>query len=140
MHRWFVFLMIALLPLRGWVGDVMAADTLTQRIHALAPAPVQTAAAQPAGAGLHTNPHADPHADCHGKAPAQGAAQQPAADAAAPVTDCGNCTACQVCHSVAMAATPGASPLAPAPQAAPPVRGAHFASAVPARGFKPPIS
>jgi hypothetical protein len=130
MRRWFLLIMIALLPIRGWVGDVMAADMVTQRIAALAQVPVQVQ--QPADAA------ADPHADCHGKAAATSPALPAAGDALA--TDCGNCTSCQVCHSVAMAATPGAGTLAPAPHAAPPLRGTHFASAEPARGFKPPIS
>lgn len=127
MRRWFILLMIALLPVRGWVGDVMAADMLTQRLHTLAPA--QAAPTQPA----------DAHADCHGKAVAHNPAQ-PEASNAPDVADCGSCASCQVCHSLVLAAASGAAPVLPAPHAAPPVRGMHFASAEPARGFKPPIS
>lgn len=131
MRRWFLLIMIALLPIRGWVGDVMAADMVTQQIAAVQQVPTQAQPAPPADS-------ADPHADCHGKAAATSPALPAAGDAAA--TDCGNCTSCQVCHTVAMAATSGAGPLSPVPHAAPPVRGTHFASAEPARGFKPPIS
>jgi len=130
MRRWFVLIMIALLPIRGWVGDVMAADMVTQRLATVQQ--VQVVAQQPADAT------ADPHADCHGKAAAHSPA--PATDSATTATDCGSCTSCQVCHSVGMATVAGASPFVPAPHAAPPVRGTHFASAEPARGFKPPIS
>jgi hypothetical protein len=134
MRRWFILIMIALLPIRGWVGDVMAADMVTQRIAALAQAPEMTRQA--------ANAAADPHADCHGKAAAHSLA--PAADAPHTATntanDCGSCTSCQVCHSVGMAPVAGAAPFVPAPHATPPLRGTHFASAEPARGFKPPIS
>ncbi len=134
MRRWFLLIMIALLPIRGWVGDVMAAEMVTQQIAAVQQVPTQAQPAQPADSA----DSADPHADCHGKAAATSPALPAAGDATA--TDCGNCTSCQVCHTVAMAATSGAGPLAPVPHAAPPVRGTHFASAEPARGFKPPIS
>lgn len=131
MRRWFVLIMIALLPIRGWVGDVMAADMVTQRIGALAQVPVMVH--QPADTAA-----ADPHADCHGKAAAHSPA--PANETAVAAPDCGSCTSCQVCHSVGMATVAGATPLVAAPHAAPPLRGTHFASAEPARGFKPPIS
>lgn len=131
MRRWFLLIMIALLPIRGWVGDVMAAEMVTQRIAAAAQVPVQ---AQPSA------PADDSHADCHGKAAAHNPVSQPADDSNTAATDCGNCTSCQVCHSVVMAPTAGAEPMAPTHSAAPPLRGTHFASAEPARGFKPPIS
>lgn len=132
MRRWFLLIMIVLLPIRGWVGDVMAAEMVTQRITAVAQMPVQ--AQQPAPAG------ADSHADCHGKAAADNPASQPAGDSNTAAADCGNCTSCQVCHSVAMVMAPGVAAVAPAHSAAPTLRGTHFASAEPARGFKPPIS
>jgi hypothetical protein len=34
MRHWFLVLMIALLPLRGWVGDAMAVEMLAQPAHA----------------------------------------------------------------------------------------------------------
>ena len=132
MRRWFILIMIALLPIRGWVGDAMAADMVTQRIAALAQ--VSVTAQKPADTA------ADPHADCHGKAAAHSPAAEAGTEAAIPVTDCGSCTSCQVCHSVGMATGASATPLVTAPHAAPPLRGTHFASAEPARGFKPPIS
>ena len=132
MRRWFILIMIALLPIRGWVGDVMAADMVTQRLATLAQVTVM--APQPADAT------ADPHADCHGKAAAHSPASPPAGHSDMAVTDCGNCTSCQVCHSVAMVMAPGVAAVAPAHSAAPTLRGTHFASAEPARGFKPPIS
>jgi hypothetical protein len=127
MRRWFILLMIALLPIRGWVGDAMAADMLTQRLHTLAP--VQAATTQPA----------DAHADCHGKTVAHNPAQ-PVAGNAPDIADCGSCASCQVCHSLVLAAASGTASAVSAPHAAPPVRGTHFASAEPTRGFKPPIS
>lgn len=131
MRRWFIFIMIALLPIRGWVGDVMAAEMVTQRIAALEQVPAM--------AQLAADAAADPHADCHGKAAAHSPASSPATDPTTSAADCGNCTSCQVCHSVGLATVAGATTLVSAPHAAPPIRGTHFASAEPARGFKPPI-
>ncbi len=132
MRHWFILIMIALLPIRGWVGDVMAAEMVTQRIAAVAQIPLQVQ--QQADAA------ADSHADCHGKAAAHNTATPPEGDSNTAAVDCGNCTSCQVCHSVAMAPAALADPVAPTHSAAPPLRGTHFASAEPARGFKPPIS
>jgi hypothetical protein len=131
MRRWFLLIMIALLPIRGWVGDVMAADMVTQHMAVVAQVPLQLQ--QPADASTEA------HADCHGKAAAHSPASQPPTDTHTATMDCGNCTSCQVCHSVAIAPTALADPAAPSHSAAPPLRGTHFASAEPARGFKPPI-
>ena len=49
MRHWFLVLMIALLPLRGWVGDAMAMEML----------------AQPAHAGMVMDGHGADHADHH---------------------------------------------------------------------------
>ncbi len=119
--------MIALLPLRGWVGDAMAAQMAMQQFTA-------------AGMG-QVHDSADPHADCHGKTAAASPASIPAGETEdASVADCGSCTSCQVCHTVAMAAAPDAGPVTQMAHAAPPLPGMRFASAEPARGFKPPIS
>jgi hypothetical protein len=129
MHRWLLVLLVALLPLRGWVGDAMAGQMLQQQLAA-------AVAAVPAGQGHH--PGANAHADCMGH-------QAPAADAGvaldgSPTADCPTCASCQACSSVALAS------VAPAPMAArfsqPPPASfdrAH-ASAERASAFKPPIS
>jgi len=124
----FLALMIALLPLRGWVGDVMAMERLGQ-----------TPMATPAAAAIHDECHeAQAHQgqdaahedvgrpDGHGSAHAQ--------------ADCSGCTVCQICHSVVLVSTPvpASSPVLSA--ALPPSDVRLYASAEPAPGFKPPIS
>lgn len=127
MRHLFLALMIVLLPLRGWAGDVMAAQMSS------------TALAQTELAAHHMT-HGTPadhatmalHADCAGHEAADGHAGAP--------ENCGTCTACQLCHTVAL--TPPFPHPAPAsltagqPQAPHP----HFASAERAPGLKPPIS
>jgi hypothetical protein len=53
---------------------------------------------------------------------------------------CGTCTACQVCHTVAVGGTPLIDTVHGAPQAPPAAHATRFASAEPALGLKPPIS
>lgn len=128
MRLLFVALMIALLPLRGWVGDAMA---MTPASHAM-----------PASHPGHTpEAHAD-LADCHGHADMAHAehSNPDAHDAHAASSDCGSCSACQICHSVAM------TPMLPVfaadvlPASAPQSAIRELASAERAPGYKPPIS
>jgi hypothetical protein len=137
MHRWLLVLLVALLPLRGWVGDAMAGQMLQQQLAA-------AVAAMPAGSGDHVGANA--HEDCMGhEAPVAGADAMAHADAGvaldgSPAADCPTCASCQACSSVALAS------VAPAPIAArfsqPPPASfdrAH-ASAERTSAFKPPIS
>jgi hypothetical protein len=128
MRMFLLALMIALLPLRGWLGDVMAIEQVGQ---------ARTAA--------HTS---DLHSDCHEaqlhhgqldathEGLATGSEQGPVQAAG----DCTGCTACQICHSVALAGpfslTPTAAPATSAPQ----TQARLHASIARAPGFKPPIS
>lgn len=137
MVRWFLVLLIALLPLRGWVGEAMAGQMLQQQLAELshsAPAP-----------SAHRTP-AFTHDDClgHGEA-AERAAQAQAAAAERPDpafhAGCLTCAACQVCSAVALLALPAAATgSAELPQAVPQSRAWTVASAEPAGVFKPPIS
>ena len=133
MRTLFLTLMVTLLPLRGWVGDVMAMELLAPAL---------------AGSSAHVQSvHADAGECEHaavGHVQASAAAHHAAAhgDTAgdAKTTDCASCTVCQICHSVALAAeTPlAARPTQAAPMPASPP--ALYASAERAPGFKPPIS
>lgn len=119
-------LMIVLLPLRGWVGDVMATEMASSvAVH------------------LQTAPQAlDDHAqqsqvaqavpDCAGHATAQ---DSPEGD-----THCATCTVCQACHTVALLPEPAHSAAVLSPPALPYSPAAAFASAHVALGQKPPIS
>jgi hypothetical protein len=131
MRRWLLLVMVLLLPLRGWVGEAMAAQMLQQHV-AAAESMVATA-----GAGhQHANPAASAHHDCD-----EHAASAPVDDGKAEAkADCPTCSACQVCSSVALspysAAPPAAAVTQPRPQTVP---HAH-ASAEPLLAFKPPKS
>jgi hypothetical protein len=139
MRHLILALMIALLPLRGWVGDVMATDMASAKAAHLQGATKMVAAhAHGAGANGHfdhasTEPAAaQPVPDCAGHGAAE---SSPMADA-----HCESCTVCQACHTVAL------SPLIPsmssvmAPPTLPRSPAVHFASALAALGQKPPIS
>jgi hypothetical protein len=131
MHRWLLIFMIALLPLRGWVGDAMAAQMLQQSL-----ATVEAAAAP----SHHATPVA--HDDCMGHAGAADASSAASGSDTTAVShsDCPTCASCQVCSSAAVAMnTVSLQPLAfEAP--APSFFAARFASAEPAPALKPPIS
>jgi hypothetical protein len=145
MRRFLLILMLALLPLRGWMGDVMAMEMAQQ---AVSPASIATYS-------IANSHHSTPGIDrfdtpdvqpAHGVHPCPDHAAAPSGDGshedlqASTSTECNTCTTCQVCHSVAVAmaapvpaalAKAATAPLTPAPA---------FTSVVAARGFKPPIS
>ncbi len=117
-------LTIALLPLRGWLGDAMAMQQMAQALE-----PTQVSAAP--GDCHQALGHQD---QAHHDTPAN------AQDAAHTSGDCGGCTSCQICHSVALAVfTPWASMAAPG-ASAPQTQAKLHASVERAPGFKPPIS
>jgi len=127
MRTLFLALMIALLPLRGWVGDVMAMERL--------------------GQSLPTAPAAAAHGECqeaqahHGHDAAQEDMSQPAGHASGHAqADCSGCTVCQICHSVVLASAPVPASTAVLPTALPPSHARLYTSAEPVPGFKPPIS
>ncbi len=109
MRRWFVIVMLFLLPLRGLVGDAMAYSMLPDagRLQQVAQLAVQPTAIQVLPSHTASGEHAMP---CH---------TDSASAAKSPVTSKPQCTYCQVCH---LAVTlPLASPeaLVPLPYAAP---------------------
>lgn len=120
MHRWFLLVLIALLPLRGWVADGMAVQMLGQR----------TAAAA-------AEQHHAPASDCAqhaGMQTAHGEQQEATHD------DCPTCASCQACSAAVMLlASTSAAPLMFGAQPPQP-HTSHFASAERAPAFKPPIS
>jgi hypothetical protein len=139
MRHLFLVLMIALLPLRGWVGDVMATEMASPRAAQLQLATEMIAA----DAHVESNGgHFDHAAMAAGPAQAQpDCAGHGAGDASATAdAHCDSCTLCQACHNIALSpAAPAALPVLarPAPAHSPL---ATFASADSALGQKPPIS
>lgn len=127
-------LMIALLPIRGWLGDAMAIEMVRQSLPAAAASVTAASSsdivdahcheAMGAGDSMDMADHATTHDGGHG-ADHQG---------------CGTCTACQACHTVALGGMPRVDIVHGAPQAPPVAHAARFASAEPAPGLKPPIS
>jgi hypothetical protein len=130
MRVFLVALMIAMLPLRGWMGDAMAIGMAGQH---------QEVAAAPMEHGM-----AAAHEDCAGMAPATltpaPTDESAAGSMAGASDDCESCSACQVCNSVALATDSPAALALSAPQASPVSVLAQFASFYPQRGHKPPIS
>lgn len=120
MRRFLLVLMIALLPLRGWVGDVMAMEMLVQH-----PAAMQNVAA---------SADAKMHEECHAEA-------EPSSSAAdSGQSHCGSCPLCLICHSMAAPAPWAASPAVWLIHALPATDPTRFASAASAFALKPPIS
>lgn len=144
-------LMIALLPLRGWLGDAMATEM------ALAPLAHRLIAIKSIASSAD-NKKADTQFDHHSHA--QGALKSSPAghttsdlsaahdcagqafSSPSPMSDtpCDSCVVCQACHTVALgiaaiALRPTFNPLAQSHSTA-----AQFASADAARDQKPPIS
>jgi hypothetical protein len=113
MRRWFVVLLIVLLPWRAWAGDAM--------VLSMAAAPEQDQAVA-------------------GTVPTSHCADHTAADTATPAEPALHAT-CDICNGPLLATTPwaaaGPEPLPPSRLTAGAVR---FASALPHPGHKPPIS
>jgi hypothetical protein len=134
-------LMIALLPIRGWLGDAMAVEMVRHSLPAAALLVSQQASssgAMAAEAHCHEAMGADSSMDA--MAHAAGSHDSSSNDNDADHQGCGTCTACQVCHTVALGGMPLIDTVHSAPQAPPAAHAARFASAEPAPGLKPPIS
>ena len=138
MRHIFLIIMIALLPLRGWVSDAMATGMLAGQVQQHQQTATKTVAIHDHEAGTkafhdtETRVAVATAADCPGHA---SDAQFHAADA-----HCDSCSVCQACHTVALspavACVTGVFDLRTLPHATV----AQFASAEVALRQKPPIS
>lgn len=137
MRKWLLVLMIALLPLRAWVGEAMAGEMMSRHAALAAGVQAQQSAALPA-AQLAPSAH-----DCMGHGQAAPPSVEAPVDTTAAIPldgDCPTCASCQACSAVALAfaeAAPGATPFG---SALPATRELRFASAEPVPAVKPPIS
>jgi hypothetical protein len=133
MLRWILLLTIALLPLRGWMGDAMAGERAAQ-VAAVHAAVVHHEEA-PIGSPTSGNGH--DHVDCMDDVQAQVIEGDPVGVAGG---DCPTCSHCQACSGVALTSSSTIS----LPEAYDSLRPSAtidpFASADRAPGFKPPIS
>lgn len=131
--------MIALLPLRGWMGDAMATQMAVQALQTVQAPAGSLDSAEPASSGLavpHMMAVSSMASDCVNHVGDDAAA----GGAASADASCDNCSACQACHTVALSAVghQHAAYAPPGPLPASPMT--FFASADPASGQKPPIS
>ena len=126
-----LILMMALLPLRGLAGDVMAigmaAHLPSDRAEVVMAMPVT---------GLEVA--AASHADCMGRADAT--PEQGPLPATGSSGHCTTCPSCQVCFSAALPVLPAVWSTAPLPSSVPKIGDSTFFSAVSAPSLKPPIS
>ena len=156
MRRLFLFIMIALLPIRGWMGDVMAVEMASQNMTAtesVANYVYPTRAKFQFG----SKNAALAQADCLAHAamafgPAEESTDAVAAtdvadaDAATATADndtqghCNTCGVCQICHTVALANAVASHGPDFTPHPLPSMGSTRFASALTALGQKPPIS
>ena len=123
MRYLFVIFLIALLPLRGWAGHVMAIDMAGQQIIAAQ----GTAKNQAANATISAMP-----ADCQ-------MLTQGGADAATSSGHC-SCDTCELCLALACAKEAGFFESTFTPSTPPQAAIAGFVSADRSTGLKPPIS
>lgn len=121
MRTFVLVLAILLLPLRGWLGDAMAVESMQPQheMHATHEMHGTGATADIAGMDIveaTATTSSDAHHDCQS-----------------------TCTDCQLCHSIAIAVWPQVPSLAEAPRETPTPLSVAFVSAEPAPDFKPPI-
>ncbi len=140
MRHLFLIIMIALLPLRGWVSDAMATGMLATQVQQQQQTAAKIVATHTheAGAQAHQDTEtvvadaAQTAADCSGHASG--------GDDHANDTHCSSCSVCQACHTLAL--SPAAADVTAAfnPRTLPRAVAAQFVSAEHALGEKPPIS
>ena len=140
MRRFLLILLIALLPIRGFAGGVMAVEMSTQALNAIN---LIAGHAYPSGdSGLFDGQALDQATpECPGHAQAASGVAAHSHDTQ-PTTDdhCKNCSVCQICNSLAIAGSV-AIPAGLLPAQSPkPAIGVSFASAALATSLKPPIS
>lgn len=148
MRRIFIILMIALLPLRGWAGVVMAAemsaDMVTQNVAAInlvaaTAYPERVTAIFNGENEVKKQPECPGHAAQHAE-PESASATAHESPQTTPNGHCDNCGTCQVCNSVVLSNGTGFQPTVLPPSSITPAAGFSFASALLAAGLKPPIS
>jgi hypothetical protein len=125
-------LLIVLLPVRGWIGDAMALES----VHSAPPQTAHHAEAMHAHA-MHEHMHdAGDDFDSFMHAEAAEANEHAAHSHAA---SCGDCKVCQLCHGTAASLLPTSLQLPPLPRSAPQSQQPHLSSLALTPAQKPPI-
>ncbi|MDB5885546.1 MAG: hypothetical protein JWR74_1717 [Polaromonas sp.] len=142
MRHLFIVLLIALLPLRGWVSDAMAADMLVSQVQAQQRAVGEAMAEHAHETGMKAHHGLEIAAQQLAGASANCADHPPGSgpDSHDGAAHCDSCSACQACHTVALSPAPVAVARVFNLGAVPRTAVAAFSSAEPALGQKPPIS
>ena len=149
-----IIFMVALLPLRGWAGEVMATEMASSQIthqHEQLDDAIELVAGHAHKQGVSATFKGKKAAFEVQKSPFEAKGTQSAAmhdceghakaDEASPADrHCDSCAACQACHTVALATAEPSLNLTFSSRTLPRPASAHFASATAALGQKPPIS
>ena len=138
MRHLFFILMIALLPLRGWVSDAMATSMVTAQVQ-------QHGTIKTIATNAHdawTNAQKDARTAVVDAQQADGDCVEHTAGDVNHEADahCNACSACQACHAVALSLVAAHMTTASNPRTLPRAAVAQFVSAERALDQKPPIS
>lgn len=126
--RLLLILMIALLPLRAWVGDAMAINMAAQQVQMVQ---AMQAAQPPLESAMPD--------DCPMKVQADAAASADGAQGSGSTPTC-NCDTCDLCLALASLTFVNLGAASFIPHAPPPASGTRFSSAERGINLKPPIS
>ena len=144
MRHLLLILMIALLPVRGWVGDVMAMEMAAQKLVAIE---IEASYVHSTRATGQFNGENRPAAqgECAEHAANAAIHSTTEADGASSADDatsghCNTCGVCEICHSVALANAMASNPPDFIPHTLPCIGSTRFSSALTALSQKPPIS
>ena len=125
-------LLVVLLPVRGWMGDAMA----LQSVHS-APMQAEHHAEAMYAHAMHEHAHeADDDFDSFMSTEVNDTDEHTAHTHA---PGCGDCKVCQLCHGTALSLLPGALQLPPLPRSAPQSTQPHLSSVALTPAHKPPI-
>ena len=132
-----VALMIALLPLRGWMGNAMAVDMALQQV-VMTQSAARDKTRMPGEDAAMATSTAMPE-DCPMSAQHQGGKSVGDGQAEGAAASC-NCNSCELCLALATFAFPTLATTTFTPHAEPPSHGTRFSSAERVFSLKPPIS
>ena len=141
MRHWFIILLIALLPLRGWTSDAMATTMVVVQIQTQQQGAAKVTAEPAHAVGKPAHIDSDTGVAKAALAAADCSNHASGGDSQAADTHCESCSACQACHTVALSPVPNFTPSAALNLSALPRAAiAQFTSAQAARNQRPPIS